>query len=198
MVQPLSHAPFAWAESSLEQVLLVSLTPVPSEGAPKPDPKPSAATWPPPARASLQLGWKSKDTKHDGKGHERRPSLEDREVKEREKAFAEKQPVRLDEMMKSVHLHVSGGSGGGKEKDGGAKESAKDGAGSGTVWAHVGMQGGVRVLTLSMDRVEPPSVAGEDEPHTYFGLFFGGVGVSIVHAVSVAGVASTSYLSPPH
>ena len=52
------------------------------------------------------------------------------------------------------------------EERGGGGAGKERGESSGSAWAHVGMQGGVRVLTLSLEKLEPPSVAGEDEPHT--------------------------------
>ena len=60
-------------------------------------------------------------------------------------------------------------------------ERPSDG-GSSVAWAHMGMQGGGRVLTISSERVEPPTAAGEDEPHTYVGLSLSAVGVSVVHS----------------
>ena len=203
VVQPLTAAPFAWAESSLDHVLLVSLTPMRTDAVGAGG-KP--ATWPPPARQGLQVGWKgSGGGTHDkggssggggtsGSSGERAAAVDKGAKGEDKVAYAEKQAVRLDEMMKSVPVLVSQG----KEREGGASgKHTADGASTtaaaagGSAWAHVGMQGGVRVLTLSMERVEPPSVAGEDEPHTYLGLSFSGLGVSIVHT----GAEELLYLS---
>lgn len=131
-VKPYRQEPFAWKESSLEQVLLVSLTPIDASLTRRRE-----------LPAGLQLGWKSPAPP---------PQV----------APSERQQVRMDALMQSVPLLVSGG---GRQ-----------------VWAHVGMQGGVRVLTLSTERLEPPSEAGEDEPHTFLGFSLSGLGVSIVHA----------------
>ena len=97
-------------------------------------------------------------------------------------SYAEKHPVRLDEMMKSVAVPVSHPTGTSTALVvAGSETGRKASITSESVWAHVGMQGGVRVLTLSIEKVEPPSIAGEDEPHSYLGLSFSAVGLSIVH-----------------
>ena len=119
--------------------------------------------------------------------------------------------VRLDAMMRSVQLPVSAASaltewpaltepGSGYDASAGGAPSAEPAGletevplGSGreasvsreaprAAWVHVGMQGGQRVLTISMERLEPLASSGEDDVVKLFlGISLAGLGVSIVH-----------------
>ena len=155
VVQPMSQAPFAWTESSLEHVLLVSLSPPPKNN--------DLATIRGPAafRSGVHVGWRA-DQAAGG-----RAGVSERQASER-------QTVRMDAMMRSVPLLVSGLGGGAREaaaaqqtyssileepaepSSSEAAAAAPNGS-SASVWAHVGMQGGLRVLTLSAERLEPVS-----------------------------------------
>ena len=164
-VVPKCEAAYAWAESSLDHSLLVSVAWIQTE------------VTVPRVRLDLLRGGDGNgrddtggdDGSHGDSSEQARSEGAGIVRSVTEHVLVEKQPLALDSLMRPVPLAPQS-----------AGSSSKGAAP--IAWAMVTLEEGVRVLTISDAPVAPLSAAVAEEPHTFLGLSLGGVGVSLVHA----------------
>ena len=159
---PKCEAAYAWAESSLDHSLLVSVAWIQTE------------VTVPRVRLDLLRGGDGNgrddtggdDGSHGDSSEQARSEGAGIVRSVTEHVLVEKQPLALDSLMRPVPLAPQS-----------AGSSSKGAAP--IAWAMVTLEEGVRVLTISDAPVAPLSAAVAEEPHTFLGLSLGGVGVSL-------------------
>ena len=147
-----AEEPFAWAESSLEHILVASLYRVQTDLVLLDDR--GAVLEQPSAERRAILPRRTPSGSFNRGARER--GWRDTQLQ----PLAQAQQIKLDALSQPLQL------------------------GSPAVaWARVDLgEDGVRVLTITEERTEPPSTAAAEEPHLFLGLYVESVGISLVHA----------------